>query len=101
MSWSLISGNRLTGHSVIVFLFARILDLTSVAQRSLGILLVVVLTFPVYRSDHCYVVKNIGERCCPCLMNTIEDTHGSAVEQWIYQQGGAKRFVFRKNSYIG
>lgn len=46
-------------YELIAFLFARILDLTSAVQRYLGILLVVVRTFPVYRSDRCHDAKHL------------------------------------------
>lgn len=49
----------ISGYSLIALLFARILDLTLAAQRSLGILLAVVLTFPIYRIDRCYGLKHI------------------------------------------
>lgn len=55
------------------FLSARILDLTSAVQRSLGTLLVVVRTFPVYRSDKCHDVTTHYRGGDASLKNTTED----------------------------
>lgn len=58
---------------LIVLLFSRTLDLTSAVQRSLGILLVVVQTFPVYRSDRSLQIPVMCQQCLLSLMNATED----------------------------
>lgn len=67
----LIMGKSVSAYEIIVLLFSRTPDLTSVVQRSLGILLVVVQTFPVYRSDCC--LQFMCQKCFLSLMNNTDD----------------------------
>lgn len=69
----------------------RILDLTSAVQKYLGIFMVVVPTFPVYRN----------ERFCQTLhlylMNTVEDILAVAVEYYVHRNlSKAQMFAFRE-----
>lgn len=74
MSQTLCKWSRVPKTTQFYFLLARILDLTSAVQKSLGILLVEVQTFPIYRNDQNPGIKDLLCAGHLSLMNT-EDIH--------------------------